>query len=145
VRASERPGAGIGLVDDDTVPNELFEEGNRRILERHDVNLARERLGERCGKLEDIGTDRVHGDVHVGAGARGSPCLRAEEHGYAHVLAAGEDLAQAGDDLLGWHRPSLPRVQGPVTVPRWRDVDRASQDIPGRDGAVRLVPTGSLT
>ncbi|MCK6587816.1 MAG: hypothetical protein L6Q76_09550 [Polyangiaceae bacterium] len=87
-------------MDHDTVANELFEEGNRRILERDDINLPGERLGERCGDLEDVGTGGIHGDVHVGARARGSPCLRPEEHGYAHVLAAGEGLVQAGSDIL---------------------------------------------
>jgi hypothetical protein len=95
-------------MDHDTVANELLEEGNRRVLQRDHVNLAAERIGERCGKLEDVGPDRVHGDVHIRARARGSACLRAEEDGYPNVLATGESVVQAGSELLDWHRPRLP-------------------------------------
>ena len=76
-------------MDHDTVANELLEEGNRRVLQRDYVNLAAERLGERCGKLEDVGPRSVHGHVYVRARARGSAGLRAEEDGYPNVLATG--------------------------------------------------------
>ncbi|HZF50091.1 MAG TPA: hypothetical protein VE093_15640 [Polyangiaceae bacterium] len=98
-------------MDHDTVTNELLEEGNCRVLQRHNVNLARERLGERRGELEEIGAGSIDGDVYVRARARGSPCHRAEEHSDPDVLAAGEGVAQASSDLLDWHRPSLPPAE----------------------------------
>lgn len=98
-------------MDYDTVANELLEEGNCRVVQRHNVDLARERLGEDCGKLEDVGTGGVHGDIHVRARTRGSPSLRAEEHGDPDVLAASEGVAQADSDILDLHRSSLPRSE----------------------------------
>ena len=81
------------------------------------LTLFREHPNATRGEIEDVGAGGVHGDVYVGARARGSPCLRAEEKSYAHVLAAREGLAQAGGDLVDRHRPSLPWMRRPVTVP----------------------------
>jgi len=104
-------------MDHDTVANELLEEGNRRVLQRDHVNLAAERIGERCGKLEEVGPGSVHGHVYVRARVRGSAGLRAEEHGYPNVLATGEGVVQAGSELLDGHRPSLPLGEEAVTAP----------------------------
>jgi len=50
-----------------------------RANEQAHKTLAGERLGERCGKLEEVGPDRGHGDVYVRARARlrGPPSRRA--------------------------------------------------------------------